>query len=412
MRIRIAPHPDGVPEDLGKPELPTSKSHAQRALCLAEYLPGGFQVDGLPPSRDVQVLRTALSSRDTAPLDLQDNGTAMRILSVLPAMLGRQCLLTGQERLRQRPLTAAVEFLDRYGATNTTDWPRRFDGRDAEFPVELEVDATLTTQVATGVLLGAAVRLAEFGTAHLVRIQSPSAVDYLMVTIDVLSWFGFQVSHWRDGGDLLVEFQTWTPPPEGHRVTIPLDASSFSFFAAFLAMHGREVECTPWDQNSDRGRDPHPDWLFCDDLRRLLDAQPHADLAFRELRYRPDTFPCLVTMAALRCGTTTITDVPALRHKESDRIAAMARALEALGVECKELRSGLRITGPIRAQPTPVALPAPDDHRIVMALALLGTRLPGGVEIENPGAVEKSWPGYFDWLGRVSQVTMLDGESG
>ena len=53
MRIQIAPHPDGVPEDLGALDLPTSKSHAQRVLCLAKYLPGEFLVEGLPPARDV-----------------------------------------------------------------------------------------------------------------------------------------------------------------------------------------------------------------------------------------------------------------------------------------------------------------------------------------------------------------------
>ena len=46
-----------------------------------------------------------------------------------------------------------------------------------------------------------------------------------------------------------------------------------------------------------------------------------------------------------------------------------------------------------------------------MALALLGTRLPSGVELSNPMAIEKSWPGYFEWLGRVCQVTILDGNA-
>ena len=55
----------------------------------------------------------------------------------------------------------------------------------------------------------------------------------------------------------------------------------------------------------------------------------------------------------------------------------------------------------------PVFVPTPADHRIVMAIALLGTRIPGGVEIGNPEAVAKSWPGYFEWLGRVSEVTSV-----
>ncbi len=402
MRIRIAPRPEGIPADLGSPELPTSKSHAQRALCLAHYLPGTYEILGLPPSRDVQVLSEALSQEDTATLDLLDNGTALRFLAVIPAILGQECTLDGGERLRERPLDAAVEFLTRYGANASCGWPKHLDGRAAQFPEELEVDASLTSQVASGVLLGAAIRLARLGERRVLRIRQPTAVNYLMVTLEVLAWFGFETAHWREDEDLLVELQSWTAPAEGQQIKIPLDASSFSFFAAFLAMHGLEVERTLGTEDS------HPDWLFCEDLRRLLTAEPHAELVFREIHQRPDTFPCLVTMAAMRCGTTRILGIPSLRHKESDRIAAMASALEVLGLEHRELPDGIEVTGPVIAHEVPVSLPCPDDHRVVMALALLGTRLPGGVELNNPSSVDKSWPGYFDWLSRVSSVKTLE----
>jgi len=317
-------------------------------------------------------------------------------------MLGKQTRLTGCERLRQRPLSAAVEFLERYGGKSSPGWPRHLDGSGIDLPTQLVVDASLTTQVATGVLLGAAVRLATSQDAHLVQILNPSAPDYLMVTIDVLGWFGFELSHWWEGDDLVVEFQSWSPPAPGHEIRIPIDASSFSFFAAFLAMHGRTVEQTLGAE------DPHPDWLFCDDLRQLLEAEPDSTVLFDNLRHRPDTIPCLITLAAMRCGTTTISGVPALRHKESDRIAAMADALATLGVSCVEMEDGIQVTGPVPVQGGPVALELPNDHRVVMALALLGTRLPHGIELSNPCAVEKSWPDYFGWLGRVSELTILD----
>ena len=54
------------------------------------------------------------------------------------------------------------------------------------------------------------------------------------------------------------------------------------------------------------------------------------------------------------------------------------------------------------------ALPAPADHRIVMSLALLGTVLPGGVVLEHAEAAAKSWPGFFEWLGRVADVRYCD----
>ena len=85
----------------------------------------------------------------------------------------------------------------------------------------------------------------------------------------------------------------------------------------------------------------------------------------------------------------------------------MGDALSALGVTCTELPNGLVVEGPIPVHGSPVAVPTPDDHRVVMAVALLGTRIPGGIEIQNPEAADKSWPSYFDWLATVAEVTWI-----
>ena len=398
MRIRITPSVDGVPEDGGAPQIPTSKSHAQRALCLAAFLPVETSIDDLPAARDVRVLSTALQDVSAGVLQLLDNGTAMRILSVLLPLLGEECAIDGGPRLKQRPLIASVEFLTRYGGTSTEDWPRRFSGRGVDWPEHLEVDASLTTQPASGVLLGAALRLARHGARHCVHIRKPSAHEYLLVTIEVLEWFGFSVDSWWEGEDLVVDFTRWTRPAPGHRVRIPIDASSFTFYAGLMAAHGRAIQ-PPTDPG------PHPDWLFSDDLDRLLHAKPGEILKFEELHLRPDTFPCLAALAALRHGRTEFSGVPALRLKESDRIRAMSVALTSLGAACRELPDGLVVEGPLPAHDAAVDVPTPDDHRIVMAVALLGTRIPGGVVLDNPRAVEKSWPDYFDWLGRVAEVS-------
>jgi 3-phosphoshikimate 1-carboxyvinyltransferase len=166
-------------------------------------------------------------------------------------------------------------------------------------------------------------------------------------------------------------------------------------------MHGGDP--TPWLTGSDH----HPDWGLGDDLDLLLAAEPHTEVRLDAVHRRPDTFPCLVALAALRCGRTRFTGIPTLRHKESDRIHAMAEALRALGVACEEAADGLRVDGPIPAQGTPVRVPTPWDHRVVMAVALLGTRLPAGVELDNSAAAAKSWPGFFAWLARVGEVTQL-----
>ena len=127
MAIRIARRPGGVPKDLGNPQIPGSKSHAQRAMCLAAFLPGRWILRGAPANDDVATLGAALTglgagiqerpgrmvvttvdSWDAARLDLGANGTALRILSVLLPMLGRSVQLTGGPGLTRRPMGAAL----------------------------------------------------------------------------------------------------------------------------------------------------------------------------------------------------------------------------------------------------------------------------------------------------------------
>jgi 3-phosphoshikimate 1-carboxyvinyltransferase len=98
--------------------------------------------------------------------------------------------------------------------------------------------------------------------------------------------------------------------------------------------------------------------------------------------------------------------LPALRDKESDRLQAIAAGLCAAGAGCRVEDDGLVVVGPLPRTPVvPRELPAVADHRIVMALSLLGTVLPGGVRVGNEQAVGKSWPAFFDWLGRAARVT-------
>jgi 3-phosphoshikimate 1-carboxyvinyltransferase len=161
VAIRIARRPDGVPQDLGNPQIPGSKSHAQRAMCLAAFLPGRWVLRGAPHNDDVTVLAEALravgagieerpgrmvvttvDSMNLARLDLGQNGTALRILSVLLPMLGRSALLNGAPGLTRRPMDAALDFLSRYGAAVEAEaWPISVGGEIVEWPAELHVNA-------------------------------------------------------------------------------------------------------------------------------------------------------------------------------------------------------------------------------------------------------------------------------
>src|SRR5204863_4918131 len=108
----------------------------------------------------------------------------------------------------------------------------------------------------------------------------------------------------------------------------------------------------------------------------------------------------VMTLAAVACfaeGPTTIRNVAHIRHKETDRLRALATALRRLGAEVDEFADGLTIT------PRPLhgaEVETYNDHRVAMSLALIGLRVPG-VFIKNPGCVAKTYPGFWQDLEKL-----------
>jgi 3-phosphoshikimate 1-carboxyvinyltransferase len=113
-----------------------------------------------------------------------------------------------------------------------------------------------------------------------------------------------------------------------------------------------------------------------------------------------DTAQTLAAVALFAEGPTTIRGVAHIRHKETDRIADLARELRKLGAAVEELEDGMRIV------PAPLhgaVIETYNDHRMAMSLALVGLRIPG-VTIQNPGCTAKTYPRYFEDLASLTKV--------
>lgn len=418
MQVTVAPPPEGVPEDLGRPALPGSKSHTQRAMLCAAGAGHPVRLEGALRAGDTEVLARALEALGVglqwdgedlvvrpglgygveAAVNLKENGTALRMLAVIVPMLGGRLRLTGAPRLAERPIDEALEVLRRAGARVTGEHlPLVVDGRAASSWDGMVVDARRTTQVASGVLIGLALRARLLGAGGSMIAAAPSAPGYIRLTAHVAARLGWNIGLEECGTDLGVHVAR-TPCPAPAKLRIPPDPSALAFPLVLAAMHG-----LAWRPEGLPETDPHPDLRILDDVETLRRAPPGAPVRL-DLGDHPDSFCALAALAATRTGATRLAGAPALRLKESDRVAAMARALAALGAPVEELHDGLLLRGPVPAGTTPVAVPAPADHRVVMALALLGTVRPGGVRLPHPRAVAKSWPDFFDWLGRVARV--------
>jgi 3-phosphoshikimate 1-carboxyvinyltransferase len=112
-----------------------------------------------------------------------------------------------------------------------------------------------------------------------------------------------------------------------------------------------------------------------------------------------DEYPVLAVAGALAIGVTTISGAQELRYKESDRIATMTEGLRALGVEVEERPDGMVIGGgkPLEGG----SVKTYGDHRVAMSLAVAGLSTAGGVEMDEVGCVDTSFPGFFELLGRM-----------
>jgi 3-phosphoshikimate 1-carboxyvinyltransferase len=113
-----------------------------------------------------------------------------------------------------------------------------------------------------------------------------------------------------------------------------------------------------------------------------------------------DISDTVMTLGAVACfaeGPTTIRNVAHIRHKETDRLAALATELRRVGAQVDLFDDGLTIT------PAPLhgaEIETYDDHRMAMSLALIGLRVPG-IVIKNPGCVAKTYPHFFEDLDRL-----------
>jgi 3-phosphoshikimate 1-carboxyvinyltransferase len=195
---------------------------------------------------------------------------------------------------------------------------------------------------------------------------------------------------------------------------VPGDLSAAAFWLVAAGLHGAGRVRLP-GVGVNPTRTALLDLLQCAGVEvarlrpRLAGAELVADLEVGTLREgRPfevggaqvaeliDELPVLAVAAALLPGTSRITGAGELRVKESDRVAAMAAGLAAMGGDVTELPDGWEIRGPRHLEGARVA--SQGDHRVAMALAVAGMLADGETAIEDAECVDISYPGFWDQL--------------
>ena len=381
--------------------LPASKSESNRALMIAAY--GGFAHDfqNLSDSKDTKVLYEALVSIDSMPrtvpcwndmhtkasfIDITDCGTAARFMTTYLACHEGDWLLTGTERMQQRPMAPLVDALRSLGSDiqyveNEGCLPLRIKGK----PVaggKISVDMTQSSQFASSLLLAAPMFSQGLEMELLGELCS---LPYLDMTIAMQRHFFAQVE--RQGRTVVVKPQPYQPRP--FSVEPDWSAASYWYEMAALSedceirLQGLGGPSTGSLPASLQGDAVIAEWMrqlgvgtFVDGndivLRKIpLEKRPlHFDFSFN-----PDIYPTIVATCAGLNVEATFAGIDNLALKESDRVRAMQTELAKLGND-------------------PLHFCAHNDHRIVMALAPLAL-LYGPVTFDHPEVVEKSYPNYW-----------------
>ncbi|MCW2904896.1 MAG: 3-phosphoshikimate 1-carboxyvinyltransferase [Streptosporangiaceae bacterium] len=399
-------------------DLPGSKSMTNRALILAALAEAPTLVRRPLRSRDTVLMADALralgvgiSGTDdwavtpgeltgSTSVDTGLAGTVMRFLPPVAALADGDVTVDGDPRARERPMGPLISALRALGVElddgGRNALPFTLSGRGRVPGGAVTIDASSSSQLVSGLLL-AAPRFDKGAEVRHVGPPVPSA-PHLEMSVQMLRAAGASVE---------VEPDVWRVAPgpiQGGESTVEPDLSNAAQFLGAALVTGGRVTVRDWPAETAQPGDA---------LRGLLArmgavvSHGQGGLTVRgegtfqgidaDLHDVGELTPVVTALAALADSPSRLTGIAHLRGHETDRLAALVTEINALGGDVRELPDGLEIR--------PRALHGGlfhtyDDHRMVMAAAVLGLAVPG-IQVENVGTVAKTLPQFTELWARM-----------
>lgn len=392
--------------------LPGSKSITNRALLMVALAKGTSRLTGALKSDDTAYMAAALRQMGVSvnepdetsfvvtgtgalahpdrELFLGNAGTATRFLTAAATLVPGAVVIDGDEHMRKRPIGPLIAALNALGveASSPTGCPPVIVVGTGGLPGgRVEIDASLSSQYVSALLMAAACAKAPVEIA--LKGEDIGARGYVDLTLAGMTAFGAQV-------EPLGNRSAWRIIPTGYRpfdLRIEPDASAATYPWAWEAITGGTI-----DLGLAPGAFTQPD------------AAAHAFIAafpampgMIEGSQMQDAVPTLAVLAAYNASPVRFTGIAGLRVKECDRISALAEGLNRIkpGLAHEE-GDDLIVTGDPSLRGTTVSarIDPRADHRMAMAFGLLGLKI-GGLQIEDPDCVAKTYPGYWDALASL-----------
>lgn len=421
--------------------VPGDKSISHRSVMIAALADGVSTIDGFLASEDCLATMTAFRAMGvridapdeaalhgpdqpgvmaitvhgpqggltapSSPIDCGNSGTTMRLMSGLLAAQPFRTELFGDASLSRRPMKRVIVPLVLMGAKisgqgeNGTP-PLVIEGGPLT-PIHYRLPVA-SAQVKSAVLLAGL-----FCQGRTVVTEPVTTRDH---TERMFEAFGISVR--REGDDIMLE---GGQRPVARNFTVPGDISSAAFWlVAAAAQPGSELQVLNVGLNPTRTGIlkvlARMGAQVSETVESTGPGEPMGRLTVRGTRLRAtviegaeipnviDELPILAVAAALAEGTTIIRDARELRVKETDRIAAVAGNLRAMGVTVREFEDGMEIDGPARLHAPRQPLPTFGDHRIAMAGAIAGMFAEGETVVADVECVDTSYPGFGRELER------------
>jgi 3-phosphoshikimate 1-carboxyvinyltransferase len=412
--------------------VPGSKSITNRALVLASLaaLSEPCELSGVLKSEDTEVMIESLvklgftikpdwaakppkilvgpcecENGDCPPrsadLYVSNSGTSMRFLTALVTLGKGTYRIDGNARMRERPIKDLLEALHQVGVHAQSEFgngcpPVIIQSSGGWQGERLCVRGNTSSQYLSALLMVAPLAVSDTGT-FIIELQGPLVSEpYAAMTLHMMAHWGLFVD--RVG----TRFETQHAAAHGtfhekDSYHVEADASAASYFFAAAAVTGGKIAVDELTTDSIQG-----DIRFLGVLEQMgcwvSRGSKYTLVEGRDLRgvdvdmnAISDTVMTLGAVACFAEGPTTIRNVAHIRHKETDRLTALATELRRVGAKVDEFADGLKIT------PRPLhgaEIETYNDHRMAMSMALIGLRVPG-IVIKNPGCVAKTYPRFF-----------------
>ena len=400
---------------------PGSKSETIRALAAAALAEGRSHLYGALEADDPAAMSGALRDLGIdisdhmepwavdgrggrlrspgAPLNAHESGLSARILLALAGSLDGMTRVVGRGRLPERPMKGIVDVLRSQGVeVNGDSLPIEVFGRGHLWGGRIDVDCSASSQFATAVMLVAPI-MHEPCILELSGLTG--SADYLEGTASMMRRFGALVDRTVTGYEIANQGY------QASDVIIEPDASAAVYPMAIAAITGGKVRIDGLGEGT---------WQPDVEVARALEnmgcrvgwEEAAVEVDARDVRLRgieldmsaaPDGALALAVVCLFADGPSRIMGLGSLRHKESDRLVAISTEVDRIGGQARVEDDSLVVT-PGRLHGATVD--PHGDHRIAMAMATAGTRVPG-VVVDDASVVNKTWPGFWDMLKMLAE---------